>query len=1536
MRSSKRKQSSPTTHTCPRTFQCERLEPRLVLTAGLCITEFMASNSETLEDSFGEYSDWVELYNDSANTIDLSSYHLTDDALQLDKFALPAVDLLPGEAILVFASGRGVVTAEGEIHANFSLSASGDYLGLADANGSLVQDFGDMYPAQLQDVSYGVEMFAGTDPSVIVASESTARMLIPTAANGPGLGLDWVATGYDDAGWTSADLPAGYETGSGYQDLINTTVPSGTISTYLRIPFTMTSLNATSDLTLNVKYDDGFVAYLNGHAIAEDRAPGSPDWNSVATSNHADGLAVQDQPFDVASAASYLQVGQNVLAIHALNVSTGSSDYLIDVNLEGYEAGIATPIQTGFFRTPTPRAANGEVFQGFVDEVAFSLEHGFYNQTQSLTLTTPTSGAKIIYTTDGSDPMVDDNLNPVVGTEYTGPISISQTTVVRAAAFALDQAPSLSRARTYLFTSDIVNQSPNGEVPGPGWPSDADVSAEIVYGMDPYILNTYGQQAVETALQSISSVSIVTDVDNLFDPDIGIYVNARNRGSGWERFSSLELIEPDGSPGFQSNMGLRIRGGYSRNDGFPKRSLRFFFREEYGNAKLEYDFFGGDGATKFDVLDLRTSQNYSWANGNDDRNTFLREVFGRDTQRDMGQTYTRSRYHHLYINGVYWGLYQTQERVEAYFGQEYLGGDKEDYDRVKNNNADGYRTEVADGNDEDWQALFTLAQDLADDPTGNADNYWTMQGLNPDGTRNSALPVLLDVDNLIDYELVLFFTGGFDSGISNFLGNNRGNNWVAIRNRETDDRGFQFFIHDNEHSMGVSGNSNDRTGPWYSDNDSLYIWQNPGFIHQDLLVHEEYRLRFQDRVQQHFFNDGALVRVNNIDRLDERVVDVNSAILGEAARWGDTNRSPSFTPANWLSEVNDLKAWINSRNSTVLAQLQNDGLRSIIAPPLFTQHGGAVPAGTLIGLSTTAANSQIYFTTDQSDPRLPGGGISPTAQLYSSTIPISENTTIQARVRLSSGEWSAISTADFRLPGVPADASNLRVSEIYYHPTDPTALELLAIPSVTANSFEFIEFHNTSDVAIDLTGVQITSPVDFTFPDATLPAGGFLVVPRDQAAFELRTGISLPGIGEYGDASGFGDGGDTVTVLASDGQAIQSFAYDDSGDWPTLADGDGFSLEVVDFNGDYDDPLNWVPSRSFLGSPTIGNAPGASSSGLRITEVNYNPSATGSEFVEIQNTSGATIDLTGVRLVEGVTFDFTDSNIVSLDPGQFVLVVKDQVEFELQYGNGLPVAGTYDPGALSDGGERVILFDGPGDVIHDFVYDDADPWYPSTDGAGYSLEVISTSGDYSDAANWQPSTVIDGTPGSLDATLACDYVGGGNGCDIDDINALYAGTDGAPTPLTDELITQWLTDASSTDNPAKSNVNDMYTMGDVDLDGNVSSADLGILLNNFGLSSSAGEPIPGWGEGNLSVDSTIDSTDLGRLLNSFGFVSPAAASAPVQRSLASNRDADQPAPGSDYAWVPQTESQTVDAELPTLYDLVFGQIDDEDDQHSLW
>jgi len=147
-----------------------------------------------------------------------------------------------------------------------------------------------------------------------------------------------------------------------------------------------------------------------------------------------------------------------------------------------------------------------------------------------------------------------------------------------------------------------------------------------------------------------------------------------------------------------------------------------------------------EGEDEFANVDLRTSQNYSWSfEGNQNpRDAFVREVFSGDTQRDMNQPYTRSRYYHLYLNGQYWGLFQTQERSEADYAQSYFRGDKEDYDVIKSRGGggDGYDIEAADGNMAAWQRLWEAAAAGFD----KDENYYRVLGLKSEIRRSGWRP----------------------------------------------------------------------------------------------------------------------------------------------------------------------------------------------------------------------------------------------------------------------------------------------------------------------------------------------------------------------------------------------------------------------------------------------------------------------------------------------------------------------------------------------------------------------------------------------------------------------------------------------------------------------------------------------------------------------------------------------------------------------------------------------------------------------------
>ncbi|MFV2069654.1 MAG: CotH kinase family protein, partial [Pirellulales bacterium] len=771
----------------------ESLEPRQLLAADLLITEFMASNSDTLLDSDGASPDWIEIYNPGDGPIDLAGWSLTDDAAATGKWTFPTTPLDADGYLVVFASGKDRGVAGAELHTNFKLSAGGEYVALVSPDGTVVSEYGADgvdYPPQSADISYGL-------------------------------------------------------TGEG------------------------------------------------------------PDYLS----------------------------------------------------------------------TPTPGEVNAAAQLESAGETLFSVERGFFDAPFQVELTSDVEGITFRYTTDGTEP------TETNGSEYTVPIAIDGTTVLRAAGFGEGLARGEIGTQTYLFLDDIVTQSPNGETPD-GFPTGPVNSQQLDYGLDPVIVDSpiWGPQLRE-ALTSIPTMSMVTDLDNLFGLSNGIYANAGGRGRAWERPTSLELINPDGSPGFQIDAGMRIRGGFSRDGNNPKHAFRLYFRDDYGGPQLDFPLFGEEGVDRFEKVDLRTSQNYSWAYQTDWNNTFLRDVFSRDTQGALGQPYTRSRFYHLYINGQYWGLYQTQERSEANYAATYFGGKSDDYDVVKSSIVAGDRIAAAtDGNRDAYDRLYeATVQGFAD----NAD-YLRVQGRNLDGTRNPDYERLLDVDNLIDYMLITYYTADSDGPGSRWTLPSP-NNFFAIYDRENPD-GFKWFEHDSEHSLGVGpAQGGNMVSPLVMDhlkfNEADKKYFSAHWLHEKLMENADYRLRVADRVQKHFFGDGALTEANVLDRIGRRVAQIDSAIIAESARWGDSRQQePPFTKENWESAARRMIKFTEGRVETVIKQMQEVGWLTEKDAPFIFASGDALDGP--LDVSFDTGNALVYFTVDGSDPRLPGGVLNPEAVPY--------------------------------------------------------------------------------------------------------------------------------------------------------------------------------------------------------------------------------------------------------------------------------------------------------------------------------------------------------------------------------------------------------------------------------------------------------------------------------------------------------------------------------------------------------------------------
>lgn len=626
-----------------------------------------------------------------------------------------------------------------------------------------------------------------------------------------------------------------------------------------------------------------------------------------------------------------------------------------------------------YFSPPTPGQPNGAGFPGLIEPTTHSRERGFYDQPFDVRILCATSDVQIRYTVDGSEPTAQ------TGAVYTPSttIPITTTTVLRSAAFKTGWLPTAVTTHTYIFVNDVARQPKNP----PGWPSTWGTNSEVPgtipadYAMDPRVVDsTLPGYSVRSALLDLPTVSISMLSDDFIGPAKGIWTHPQ---SLWERKCSIEYLLPDKTEGFQNDCKIEMHGGSSRRPArMQKHSMRVTFTSQYGPAKLKYRLFPGLNLDEFNQLILRGGFCDSWGLVSWDAGRYrpndaqyLRDTWMKESLGDMGQPTSVSRFVHLYVNGLYFGLYNLSERLGADFMASHLGGQPEDWEV----NAD------FTGNGTRWRALMAL------DPSTFA-GYTQMQQY-------------VDLEDFADYYLLHLYADAEDWPH---------HNGFAGANPVSGDGKFRFFVWDQEIVLDYHGRAAQRI-----DNAN-----GVGALFQKLRTSEEFRLLFADRVYEHCFNDGALTVAASQDRYRSIANWIDKAIVAESARWGDTRMStpygsplqqpnpltniddPAYPPVphgpnyyftredSWVVERdnvlnNYLPAIHNqSKSYALLPLLRSGNLYPDLNPPEFNingmpQHGGQISPGASLTLVNPNDRGTIYYTLDGNDPRVPGAATAP-------------------------------------------------------------------------------------------------------------------------------------------------------------------------------------------------------------------------------------------------------------------------------------------------------------------------------------------------------------------------------------------------------------------------------------------------------------------------------------------------------------------------------------------------------------------------------
>ena len=503
-----------------------------------------------------------------------------------------------------------------------------------------------------------------------------------------------------------------------------------------------------------------------------------------------------------------------------------------------------------------------------VAQPRFSQPHGLYDGGQlTVSMEGTDAAAEIRYTTDGSLPSKSSQ-------RYTKPLTISKTTILRAAEVKGDTLASDVTTASYIFISSVLSQSNKPA----GYPSEWGNYTQIWgtaiadYEMDPEMTGDAKlRPKITEGLKQLPILSLVSDKDNFFshenDPDRGgIYIFTGppvgdDTGHGWTRAANVELMGGPQEHDFSVGCGVRLHGGHGRlAEKNPKHSFRLVFKEQYGPKTLKYPLYGEDEPSKFDQLVLRCHFGNAWQHwdeGNRKKAQYTRDVWTRRMQRRMGHTSVNALYVHLFLNGMYWGIYNVAERVDDQYGKDHLGGSKSDIDVIKIEEDGGNHIEASEGTLDAWELMTKTAARAADE------------------TYYQQLDTLLDIDNFIDYMLINQYAGNTDWDH---------HNWYAIRRRGDESgpsTGFRFLCWDSEI---IFENVNENV--LRKNNGSSF----PTGIFHNLLKNHQFARRYYQRANEVLADDGLLGQQSVVEVWDSLYNTICTALYAEAARWGDYRR----------------------------------------------------------------------------------------------------------------------------------------------------------------------------------------------------------------------------------------------------------------------------------------------------------------------------------------------------------------------------------------------------------------------------------------------------------------------------------------------------------------------------------------------------------------------------------------------------------------------------------------------------------------------
>lgn len=1045
--------------------------------------EVITSNS-TIQDEDGDYPDWFEIHNASGNAINLINWTCSDKLDEPGMWSFPDITLEADGYLQVWASGK----------------------------------------------NRGSQIFR-----TLINQGDDFRYLVP---NQP-VDNQWKNLNFDDNSWNQG--PSGFGYGDGDD---NTVLQSGINSVFLRKVFTVSDAASIESLILDIDYDDGFVAYLNGQEIARANINGlNPEYNAPTLTDHEAQIYSGGLPdrFTLDNIDGLLQDGENIFCIQAHNISNGSSDFTVIPFLSAVynvptNDGIsppailaledATAIHTNFriasegehlylfdasgnftdslqipklpanislgypagqtdelryFDQLTPAAVNPvEGYLGVKSSDIIFSHPGGLTDPLSLVLSGVEPSAAIHYTLDATPPT---QASPI----YSGPLSINENTVVRARVYQEDYLPSLPQTGSY-----IINAS-----------------------------------------HDLPLLLLTANPPDFFDEETGIYTFGDSYQPGypffganfwedWERPIHFALYQEDGTLEANYDAGVKVFGGWSRAQ--DQRSLSLFARTQYGYSAFDNAFFADRPHDSYQALVLRNS-------GNDWNNTLLRDAALTGLMKGADLEFQAYRPTAVYFNGEYWGIYNIREKVNEHFLAAKWSVNPDEIDLLEMGGA------VIHGSNE---AYLNLLNFIGTSDLSIQQNYdWV----------NSQI----DLDNFALYQAAQIYFNNRDWPGNNikFARHSEGKwRWILY------DTDFGFGTWDSEdYVLNTLDFALEPNGP---------NWPNPNwstFLLRTLTESTQFRNlfvnRFADELNSRFLPEQV---TEHIDSLASRIA---SEVPAHFDRWG------AFS-GDWWNRINSMKNFANQRPFYV-----KEHIKSEFNLPAYHELNIEI---TNLDEGWVQVNSLKIEVNDWLGD-------------YFQNVPITVSAVAKQGYEFS--HWIGIDV-NSTLPTLEINMQSALTVRPVFQVMDSPAIVINEINYNASDDFDtgdWLELYNNSSSNLDLSGWIMKDNDDthsFSLPEGTvIGANAYLILTRDKARFLTEfPNLESVVIGDFD--FGLSSDGDAVRLYDADAVLMDEVNYLPDAPWPAAANGEGYTLELLAPDLDNSLAESWAPV-NFHGSPNQAN-----------------------------------------------------------------------------------------------------------------------------------------------------------------------------------------------------------------------------------------------------------------------------------------------------------------------------------------------------------